>query len=119
MAAQDPDHSGEVYPIIISIPAQHDITCSAEAWMWSCLRVAQAEMSEYVIQYFNIEFCISSHCELQGVNRFTITYSNMPKLHFICVIVLSSDAIIILHILPFTFTYLPYVTIATLQVTSL
>ena len=70
MAAQDPDHSGEVYPIIISIPAQHD---SAEAWMWSCLCVAQADMSEYVIQYFNIasiDFCISSHCELQGVNRF-------------------------------------------------
>ena len=52
MAAQDPDHSGELYPIIISIPAQHDyFTCSAEAWIWSCLRVAQAEMSSlwYII----------------------------------------------------------------------
>ena len=51
MAAQDPDHSGELYLIIISIPAQHDyFTCSAEAWIWSCLRVAQAEMSKYVTQ---------------------------------------------------------------------
>ena len=24
MAAQDPDHNGKVYPIIVSLPAQHD-----------------------------------------------------------------------------------------------
>ena len=59
--------------------------------MWSCLRVAQAEMSEYVIQYFkiaSIELVIANDICLQGVNRFyhCLDYSDMPKLHFICVV---------------------------------
>ena len=53
MAAQDPDRSGELYPIITLFLYLHNMiaTCSAEAWMWSCLHVAQAEMSEYVTIY--------------------------------------------------------------------
>ena len=43
-AAQDPDHSGELYPIIITIPAEHDyymfcrgLECGA-AFAWPRLR---------------------------------------------------------------------------------
>ena len=40
-------------------PAEHDmtVTCSLEAWMWSSLRVAQAEMSEYITRCLKIELC--------------------------------------------------------------